>query len=112
MTPQRGEVWLTDLGAPVGREQRGRRPAVVVSDDILNHGPAGVVLLVPVTSARREIPWHVELDHPATGLDHVSYAKCEDVTSTSEDRLITRLGAIPGESMFEIERSLRFLLGL
>lgn len=33
------QIWLVDLGDPIGREQAGLRPAVVVSDDELNDGP-------------------------------------------------------------------------
>ncbi len=112
MTVRRGEVWLLDFGQPIGREQAGRRPAIVVSDDGMNDGPAGLVIVVPVTSIRRALPSHIELDDPATGLDEVSYAKCEDVKSVSDHRLIARLGAAPVAPMFEIERVLRYLLGL
>lgn len=112
MTPRRGEVWLVDFGEPVGREQAGRRPAVVVSDDELNDGPSGLVILVPITSSKRGLPSHIELDDAASGLDTVSYAKCEDVKSISDRRLIARLGAVPAGLMFDIDRVLRLLLGL
>ena len=112
MTPRRGELWLVDFGEPIGREQAGVRPAVVVSTDALNEGPAGVVLVVPVTSAQRGLPSHVEIEPGDSGLDHVSYAKCEDVTSASEGRLIDRLGVVGAAPRFEINRVLRYLLEL
>lgn len=112
MTPRRGEIWLVDFGMPVGREQAGTRPAVVVSTDALNEGPSGVVLVVPLTSTRRQLPSHVEIEPGASGLDHPSYAKCEDVKSISERRLVDRLGAADSESMFEMVRILRYLLEL
>ena len=62
VSPRRGEVWLVDFGEPVGREQAGRRPAVVVSADQLNDSPAGVVIVVPCTTARRRLPSHIELE--------------------------------------------------
>jgi len=111
-TPRRGEVWLVDFGQPVGREQAGIRPAVVVSTDALNEGPAGVVLVVPVTSARRDLPSHVEIEPGKSGLDHSSYAKCEDVKSVSARRLIERLGVVGPEPLFAIGRVLRYLLEL
>ena len=83
MSARRGELWLVDFGEPVGREQAGKRPAVVVSADPLNEGLSGVVMVVPLTSARRGLPSHVEIDKPASGLDEVSYAKCEDLKSLS-----------------------------
>ena len=110
--PRRGEIWLADFGQPVGREQAGRRPAVIVSADGLNQSRAGVVILVPCTTSRRGLPSHVELDPAMSGLDDVSYAKCEDVKSVSEERLIARLGAAPVEAMFAIARSLQLLLDI
>lgn len=109
---RRGEVWLVDFGEPVGREQSGRRPAVVTSADALNDSRAGIVIVVPCTTTRRGLPSHVELDPDVSGLDDVTYAKCEDVKSISEDRFIARLGVAPLDAMFDIARSLRFLLDL
>ena len=110
MTARRGEIWLVDFGDPVGREQAGRRPAVVMSADRLNDSRAGVVIVVPCTTRRRELPSHVELDPKECGIDEVSYAKCEDVKSVSEHRLVARLGAAYDETLFTITRALRFLL--
>lgn len=112
MTARRRELWLVDFGEPVGREQSGRRPAVIVSADPLNDSAAGVVIVVPTTTSRRGLPSHVEIEPSRSGLDAVSYAKCEDVKSVSEQRLVRRLGAVDGAAMFQIDRALRFLLDL
>jgi len=112
VTPRRGEIWLVDFGEPVGREQAGLRPAVVVSSDALNDGPAGVLLVVPVTSTRRDLPSHVEIEPEESALHHPSYAKCEDVKSISERRLVDRLGVVSPEPLFEIGRVLRYLFEL
>lgn len=112
MSAHRGELWLVDFGNPIGREQSGRRPAVIVSADPLNDSRAGVVIVVPLTTAHRGLPSHIEIDEPGSGLDEVSYAKCEDVKSISEERLIARLGAVSEQALFQIARTLRFLLDL
>lgn len=98
--PRRGDIWLVDFGTPIGREQAGSRPAVIVSDDLMNAGPSGLVIVVPLTSRRRNLPSHVEID-PAAGLDEASYAKCEDVKSISTERLVHVIGAV---SHIEIDR--------
>jgi mRNA interferase MazF len=105
-------VWLVDFGDPVGREQSGRRPALVISADSLNESRAGVVVVVPITTAYRGLPSHVEIDRGSSGLDEVSYAKCEDIKSVSEQRLLGRLGVVGDEVMFQAARTLRFLLDL
>ncbi|MEO8696505.1 MAG: type II toxin-antitoxin system PemK/MazF family toxin [Acidimicrobiales bacterium] len=110
MSARRGEIWLVDFGEPIGREQAGRRPAVVVSADALNESSAGVVIVVPCTTTRRGLPSHVELDTDTSGLEQFSYAKCEDVKSISDRRLVARLGRVNDEALFAMARSLRFLL--
>ncbi|HXY44202.1 MAG TPA: type II toxin-antitoxin system PemK/MazF family toxin [Acidimicrobiales bacterium] len=112
MSARRGDIWLVDFAEPVGREQAGRRPAVIVSADRLNDSPAGVVVVVPCTRTRRDLPSHIEIDPEKSGLDAVSYAKCEDVKSVSEQRLVTHVGAVDDEGLFAIGRVLRFLLEL
>ena len=42
--PARGDVWLIDLNPTRGREQAGRRPALIVSVDEFNSGYAGLVV--------------------------------------------------------------------
>ena len=112
MSAYRGEVWLVDFGTPIGTEQAGRRPAVVVSADRLNESRAGVVIVVPCTTTRRNLPSHVEIEPDTSGLSKVSYAKCEDIKSVSDQRLVGRLGAVNNESLFAIARAVKFLLDM
>lgn len=109
---QRGEVWLVDFGEPVGHEQGYRRPAVIVSDDRLNQSRAELAIVVPVTTTRRGLPSHIEIEPGGSGLDHTSYAKAEDVKSVSTRRLIRRLGVIPADRLNRTEHALRLLLAL
>ena len=85
---------------------------MIVSADPLNESRASVVIAVPVTTAHRGLPSHIEIDPGDSGLDEISYAKCEDVKSISEERLIARLGVVEDEVAFQIARALLFLLDL
>lgn len=106
-------MWFADLGHPIGREQSGRRPVVVVSSDLMNDGPGGVVVVVPVTTADRGLPSHVELDVAESGLREVSFAKAEDVRSISDRLLLgAPVGRLGPEPMHELSRALRLLLEL
>ena len=53
---RRGEIWWVDLDPTRGHEQAGRRPALVLSVDAFNHGPAGLVVVVPVSSKATATP--------------------------------------------------------
>lgn len=108
----RGEIHSVDLGKPVGHEPAFRRPAVVASVDILNNGPGGLVIVVPVTSVGYGLRSHVELDADETGFDHTSYARCDQLRVVSTRRLAIRLGIVGAGSMRDIDQGLRFVLDL
>lgn len=111
-TAARGDIWLVDFGEPIGHEQGYRRPAVVMSVDRFNRSRAGLVVVLPITSARRGVPSHIEIESGSSGLDHTSYAKTEDIKSVSTARLVRRLGSVPREVLHGAEGAIRVLLGL
>lgn len=108
----RGEIYSVDLGQPVGHEPAFRRPAVVVSVDILNNGPGGLVVVVPITTTGYGLRSHIELDPAGSGLDHTSYARCDQLRVVSVERLSSRQGMISPELMRAIDQALRFVLDL
>lgn len=110
--PGRGEVWLVDLSPVRGHEQSGRRPALVVSDDVFNRGPAGLVIVMPITSTVRMIPSHIQVAPPEGGLTVASAILCEAVRSISTQRLLRHWGTVGPGTMSAVENALRFLLGL
>lgn len=110
--PSRGEAWLVNLAPVRGHEQSSTRPGLVVSVDEFNHGPAGLVAIIPLTTKAEGIPFHVELAAQEEGLTHTSHIKCEDVRSVSKERLAKRLGMVSAAVMTEVEDRLRILLGL
>lgn len=108
----RGEVYDVDLGHPVGHEPAFRRPAVVVTIDLLNNGPGGLVAIVPVTSAAYGLRSHIELDPGSNGLDHTSYARCDQVRVISTKRLSARRGMVQSEDLDRMSQAVRFVLNL
>jgi mRNA interferase MazF len=84
----------------------------VISVDPFNHGPAGLVVLLPLTSVGKGIPFHVELTPPEGGVKVKSFIKCEDVRSVAKERLSTRWGSISATTLTAVEDRLRILLGL
>lgn len=110
--PSRGEVWLADLDPTRGREQAGRRPVLVVSVDPFNHGPAELVVVLPVTSKSKGIPFHVPIDPPEGGVRTRSFAKCEDVRSVARERLSKRWGSVSAATLDAVGDRLRILFDL
>lgn len=110
--PARGEVWLADLDPTRGHEQAGRRPVLVLSETLFNRGPAGLAVVLPITSRLRPIPSHVRLVPPEGGLRKESAVLCEAIRSISSERLSARLGEVRASTLAKVEDVVRILLGL
>jgi mRNA interferase MazF len=110
--PQRGEVWNVSLDPTKGREQKGTRPAIVVSHNSFNRSVAELVVVVPLTTTYRGIPMHVRIDPPEGGVKNSSFAKIEDVRSVSKERLLKRWGSVSPKTMAEVADRLRILLDI
>jgi mRNA interferase MazF len=110
--PLRGEVWNVNFDPTKGREQRGSRPALIVSHSTFNRSAAELVVVVPLTTTFRGIPLHVRIDPPEGGLKSPSFAKIEDVRSISKERLTKRFGTVSSATLAQVADRLRILLDL
>lgn len=109
---RRGDIYLADLGRPVGHEQGLVRPVALMSSQPWLESTPPVVFVVPVTRTHRASPTHVELEPGSSGLAATSYLKCEDLRAISVDRLERRFGALDDLTLLRVETILRRLLAL
>jgi mRNA interferase MazF len=116
--PQHGDLWLVDLGGlgqpggPVGHEQGGRRPALVLSADDFNATAAGLAIVAPLTTRFRGIRTHVTVAPPDGNLARISYVLCEQVRAVSLERLERLVGSISPQVLHDVQYVIRRLLVL
>ena len=110
--PSRGEIWQVNLNPTQGHEQSGIRPALVVSEDTFNKGLADLVIVVPITSIGKGIPFHVEVKPPEGGLTMRSFIKCEEIRCVSKQRLSQRLGEVSERTIESVENRIKIVLDL
>jgi mRNA interferase MazF len=110
--PVRGEVWIVNLHPIVGHEQRGVRPALVVSTDRFNRSPAGLLMIAPITSTDRVVVAHVPVHPPEGGLAKTSFVMTDQLRTISSLRLGHRLNPVSSAILIEIEKHVRLHLGL
>jgi mRNA interferase MazF len=110
--PLRGEVWQVNLNPTRGHEQAGQRPALIVSVDAFNKGPADLVIVLPISTVATGIPFHVEVKPPEGGLKERSFIKCEEPRCVSKDRLSARHGKVGERTMEQVEDRLKIILDL
>ena len=58
--PERGDIIWLDFNPQLGREQMGRRPALVISPKSYNQ-KVGLALILPITSQIKGYPFEVQL---------------------------------------------------
>ncbi|MBX7235590.1 MAG: type II toxin-antitoxin system PemK/MazF family toxin [Caldilineales bacterium] len=113
LRPSRGEIWLADLDPTRGHEQMGWRPVLIVSANLFNHGPAGLVFVLPLTRTFRGIPVHVPVEPPEGGLREPSYILCDGLRSIAKERLHgPPWGKVSAATMRQVEDRLRILISL
>jgi len=63
--PKKGDFIALSFDPQSGHEQKGRRPALVVSNTLFNQ-KTGMAIVCPVTNTDRGIPFHVKIENAAT----------------------------------------------
>lgn len=113
---KRGEVYWADLIPRSGSEQTGRRPVIVLSHDGFNQAAGWKsIIVVPISTSSsqgKRGPTVVEVSGGTGGLAKTSYAVCHQVTTLDRAKLTKRLGALPLESLREVEDGLRAAMDL
>ena len=56
--PQKGDLVIVTFDPQAGHEQKGRRPALVVSNTLFNKH-TGLAIVCPITRTKRNYPFHV-----------------------------------------------------
>jgi len=109
--PKRGEIYLVSL--PAQPKDIKARPAIILSLDVRNR-LAGDVIVVPITTTLRPSPTHVELPKGEGGLDQISMAKCEQITTLEKSFLIRGpfSGVISSRKIDDIEKAIQIAIGM
>ncbi len=77
--PGKGDLVILTFDPQSGHEQKGRRPAMIISNQLFNR-VTGLAIVCPITNRDRNIPFHVPLpdDRSLTGYVMVEQVKSVD----------------------------------
>ena len=80
--PRTGDLITLSFDPQSGHEQRGRRPALVISNYLFNKH-TGLALVCPITNTNRQIPFHLPIPASSTltGFVMVEQVKSVDYDS-------------------------------
>jgi len=105
--PDAGDILWVDFGLPIGREQSGRRPALVLTP-YAHNVHSSVILVCPITRTQREWPYQVALpsDDVFEGFVLADQIKVIDPTVR-----VSRLGGrVPEAVLNEVKGKIAVLL--
>ena len=97
--PRKGDVITLTFDPQSGHEQRGRRPALIISNDLFNKH-TGLCIACPITNTRRDYPFHVAIP---TGECVTGFVMVEQVKSIDfRSRKAKRVGKAPTGMLEEV----------
>lgn len=96
--PKQGDIVMVDLNPTKGHEQKGYRPAVVISKNVFNEN-TNMIIACPITSNDKYFPTHYNLEdttkiHGSVLCEHIrsidyKERKVKFVEKTSDNDLIS-----------------------
>jgi mRNA interferase MazF len=86
--PKQGDILAITFDPQSGHEQKGRRPAFVVSKDLFNRS-TGLAIVCPITHTDRNFPFHIPITGKSklTGFIMVEQGKSVDFRSRRAKRI-------------------------
>ena len=108
---KRGEVYLADLSPVEGSEQGGKRPVVIIQNNVGNyHSPTVIVAAVTGRINKAKIPTHVEISKDTYNLDKDSVILLEQIRTVDKKRLMEKLTYLKEDKMAEVDAALKVAL--
>jgi mRNA interferase MazF len=107
-TPDSGEIIWIEFDPQAGREQAGRRPALVISEAAYN-ARTGLAVCCPITRTIRNHPFEVLVD-----IDGIPSAILSDQLKSIdiEARYAKRLSRVDFQTLAEVKAKVKALIGL
>ncbi|MDP2642389.1 MAG: type II toxin-antitoxin system PemK/MazF family toxin [Candidatus Peregrinibacteria bacterium] len=96
------EIYLINLNPTKGREQRGIRPAVIISGNTMNKN-LGLCMVCPLSSKIKDYACCVALKkNKINNLDSDSEIITFQARTVAKDRLIKKIGEITAEDLSKV----------
>jgi len=106
----RGDVRWAELGPTRGREQAGRRPVLVLSQDLFNER-SGTVIAAAITSQPQRAGFPLTFELRSVRLPKRSWVKISQIRTLAAERIGPRLGRVAPEETAQVVEGLNEILG-
>jgi mRNA interferase MazF len=97
----RGEIRWADLNPVKGHEQGGKRPVLILSQDVFNQR-SGTVIAMAITSQPQRAGFPLTLEINSAKLSKRSWAKISQIRTLSTERIGRKIGLISPEELNDV----------
>ena len=109
----RGDVYLADLSPVVGSEQGGKRPVLIVQNDVGNHFSTTVIVAaITAKHTKANIPTLIEIKKDQFGFERDSVVLLEQLRTIDKVRILEKITTVDSDFMKIIDAGLKVSLGL
>ncbi len=109
--PLRGEIWIVNWNPSRGSEQAGRRPALIIQNNIGND-KSSTTIVTAISTSVKEYPMNVVLNPPEGGLNQRSIVMTSQILTVSKGRLEKKVGLLSPAIMAEVNTAIKLSLEL
>ncbi len=111
---RKGEIWLVDLGIPVGSEHGYLRPVVIIQTNELNRIPIRTTIVAVISSNLKlaSAIGNVSLPAKKAGLRRDSVINISQIRTINKSALRKRVGKLTSEQMFALNQGIRLVFAL
>jgi len=106
----RGEIRWADLNPVRGHEQGGKRPVVIISQDVFNER-SGTVIALAITSQHQRSGFPLTLELHSSKLPKRSWAKISQIRTLSVERIGETVDSVSPEQMEQLIEGLNEIVG-
>jgi len=106
----RGEIRWAALNPVLGHEQSGKRPVVIISQDVFNDR-AGLVIALAITGQPQSAGFPLTLELDSNNLPKRSWVKINQICTLSVERIGELITVVSPEQMAQLIEGLNEIVG-
>ena len=112
--PVQGDIYWVRFGRSGDSGPSGKRPAVIVQNDLLNRSNIQTTVVALLTSNIKlaQIPGNVRLKKGAANLPKASVVVVSQMATVSKTRLLEKIGTLSRENLTKVVEGCRQVISL
>ncbi len=110
----KGSVYWVDFSPAKGSEPMGRRPGLVVQNDLLNNSKLNTVIVIAITSTMKfgDLPGNVRLHRGEANLPKPSVINMTQIKTVDKLSLKGKIGTLSKERIDQVYQGMKLVMDI